>query len=224
MDLYQYFIANTGRNILKNPHYFPIYERHLARYKGHPVTMFEIGTGNGGSCLMWKAYLGPDCRIVTIDIREKPQIEEEQIFFRRGDQSDAVFLKSLLSEFGAPDIVLDDGSHQMPHIIASFEVLSRSMRRGTYLVEDLDGAYWTSRGGGLRQPGSFIEKSKSLIDEMNALYTEEGLKPDLGAELSSICFYPMMVVFEKSPHQNRHMLQMPDYLGPTRPQFGQSKS
>ena len=52
MDLYHYFLTQNKRNIIKNYHYFPIYERHFAQFVGHPITMFEIGTGEGGSCQM----------------------------------------------------------------------------------------------------------------------------------------------------------------------------
>lgn len=57
---------------------------------------------------MWKRYLGPMARIVTIDIVPK-NIEESQIYVRTGDQSDETFLRSLVNEFGRPDIVIDDG-------------------------------------------------------------------------------------------------------------------
>jgi cephalosporin hydroxylase len=112
VDLYQYFLTQSGRNILKYPHYFPIYERHFARFCGHPITMFEIGTGEGGSAKMWKQYFGPTARIVTIDIVPKKDIEEPQVFVRTGSQADPQFLGSLITEFGPPDIVLDDGAHK----------------------------------------------------------------------------------------------------------------
>lgn len=211
MDLVNYFLTHRGRSILKNMHYFAIYERHFRRFVGNPITMFEIGTGEGGSCQMWKHYFGPTCRIVTIDIADKRHCEEAQVFVRTGDQSDPAFLNSLLAEFGPPDIVLDDGSHMMEHINASFDVLFPKMSpRGTYLVEDLDGAYWAQRGGGLREPGSFIERCKGLIDEMNARYTNGALRAGpYGQDLISLAFYQMIVVLEKSPALNREMVRMP---------------
>jgi cephalosporin hydroxylase len=172
MDRYTYFLTHTDRTIVKNAHYFPIYERYFRRFVGHPITMCEIGTGDGGSCRMWKHYFGPIARIVTIDINDLRHFEEPQIFARTGEQSDPEFPNELPQEFWPPDIVLDDGSHMMEHINAGFDVLfPRISVAGTYLVEDLDGAYWPSRGGGLGSPGSIIERCKTLIDEMNAVYT-----------------------------------------------------
>jgi cephalosporin hydroxylase len=211
MDLYTYFLNNAGRNILKNPHYFPIYERHLSPFRNRAVTVLEIGTGAGGSCQMWKYYFGPYARIVTIDTRDERQFEEAQIYPRTGSQADPEFLQKIIDEFGPPDIVLDDGSHMMGDISATFEfVYPRMHSNGVYLVEDLDGAYWRERGGGLRAPGSFIERCKHLVDEMNAEFTEGALqRSEYGRDLVSVSFYPMIVVLEKSPYLNRIMVQKP---------------
>ncbi len=211
MDLYHYYVTQTGRNILKNQHYFPVYERHFARFKGNPITMFEIGTGEGGSCRMWKYYFGPTARIVTIDIQSLPQFNETQIFVRTGDQSDPVFLNGLVKEFGRPDIVLDDGSHRMQHINASFDVLFPQMNpRGVYMVEDLNGAYWPEFGGGVGSPASFYERCKKLVDEMNARYTRGVITPGpYGQNLFGISFYDNMAVIERTPYLNKDLLRFP---------------
>ena len=44
-------------------------------------------------------------------------------------------------------------------------------KNGVYLVEDLHTAYWSEYGGGLKHQDSFIERCKSLIDELNAVHT-----------------------------------------------------
>lgn len=211
MDLYHYFVTQTGRSILKNSHYFPIYERHFRRFVNVPMIMFEIGTGEGGSALMWKHYFGPRAKIVTIDIADKKSISEEQIFVRTGSQADPRFLQSLVEEFGPPDIVLDDGSHQMDDINASFDALfPRMSASGTYLVEDLDGAYWEERGGGLHARKSFIERAKTLVDGMNALYVRgEDRSKVVQQHLFSVSFYQMIVVIEKTAYLNRKMMRMP---------------
>jgi cephalosporin hydroxylase len=211
MDLYHYFVTQKGRNIIKNVHYFPIYERHFSRFVGHPITMFEIGTGQGGSCQMWKYYFGAMARIVTIDIEKVPQFNETQIYVRTGDQSDPVFLNGLIEEFGAPDIVLDDGSHHMDHVNASFDVLFPQMsKKGVYLVEDLNTAYWPSKGGGLRHPASFYERSKALVDEMNAHYTNGAVTPGpYGQDIFGISFYDNIVAIDRTPFLNRDMIRLP---------------
>ena len=66
MSLWSDFLSHQGRPALKWKHYFPIYERHFARYVNRPVTMIEIGCGEGGSLQLWKKYFGPNARIIGI--------------------------------------------------------------------------------------------------------------------------------------------------------------
>lgn len=170
LNLWSSFLTNDGRLIHKWKHYFPIYERHFREFVYKPVTFIEIGCGRGGSLQMWKRYFGPHARIVGIDILpECKEFEEDQIEIRIGAQQDLQFLEKVIAEFGAPDIVLDDGSHVMSHVIASFQFLyPRVAKNGVYLVEDLHTAYWEEYEGGLRKPTKFIELSKNLLDELNA--------------------------------------------------------
>ncbi len=153
MSLNQYFWTNTGRPINKWVHYLPLYERYFAPFRDRAILFIEIGAGQGGSSQMWKHYFGPAARIVSLDIRpECLDFQDEQVQVRIGDQSDPAFLQGLIHEFGAPDVVLDDGSHLMPHVTASFEFLyPRMAREALYMVEDLHTAYWPDYGGGLRR-------------------------------------------------------------------------
>jgi ubiquinone/menaquinone biosynthesis C-methylase UbiE len=159
MTLWGDFLTNQQRVIHKWTHYFPVYERHLSRFRNLSITMVEIGCGEGGSLQMWKRYLGPFARIIGIDIRQEClALEEDQISVRVGDQGDASFLHRVVDEFGSVDVVLDDGSHLMRHMSASFKALYPMLsRNGVYIVEDLHACYWTEYEGGYRQSGSFIE-------------------------------------------------------------------
>src|SRR5882757_7703324 len=130
MTLWSDFLTNDQRIIHKWKHYFPAYERHFGRFVNTDVVFIEIGCGRGGSLQMWKRFLGPYARIVGIDLRpECKEFEEDQIDIRIGDQSDEIFLSEVIREFGVPDVVLDDGSHIMSHIHASFSVLYPQLRR-----------------------------------------------------------------------------------------------
>ncbi|CDZ76844.1 Mycinamicin VI 2''-O-methyltransferase [Legionella massiliensis] len=212
MNLYSYFMTQSGLQMIKNAHYFQAYERHLQHLVNRPVLLFEIGTGEGGSSLMWKQYFGPLARIVTIDIREcRKKLDNSQVFVRIGDQSDEQFLSGLLDEFGSPDVVIDDGSHHMDDVNRSFTYLyPRMTRDGIYIVEDLNTAYWEEFGGGVKSPGSFIERCKTLIDELNAMHTRNQVAvTDFSKSTSSIHFYNMLIVFERAPYQNTELLQLP---------------
>ena len=77
---------------------------------------------------MWKRYLGPHALIVGIDVNaECKKFEEDQIQIRIGSQSDTSFLQTVLDEFGTPDIVLDDGSHQMRDVVDTFRLDRKSV-------------------------------------------------------------------------------------------------
>ena len=66
--LHNYFLNNSGKLLHKWMHYFDIYERHLERFRNTAPIMLEIGVSGGGSLAMWKDYLGPEAKIVGIDI------------------------------------------------------------------------------------------------------------------------------------------------------------
>src|SRR5437016_6128611 len=95
-DLEKYFQANTGRLIHKLNHYFEIYDRHFAKFRGTEVHVVEFGVSQGGSLQMWKEYFGPKCRIYGVDINPHCKtMEEDRVQVFIGDQEDRAFLKSL---------------------------------------------------------------------------------------------------------------------------------
>lgn len=203
MSLWSEFLNNRQRTIHKWTHYFAAYEAHFQRYVNRPVLFLEIGCGRGGSAQMWKRWLGPHARIVGIDVNpECAEFAEDQIAVRIGSQADTGFLQSVLDEFGTPDIVLDDGSHQMAHVVETFRYLyPRTARDGVYMVEDLHTAYWDEYGGGVGREGSFLELCKRLIDELNADWTRGALPPtEFTRTTLSMHFYDSIAVFERGPH------------------------
>ncbi|MEO5362032.1 MAG: hypothetical protein H7838_00190 [Magnetococcus sp. DMHC-8] len=209
--IWEVFQNHDGRPIHKWLQYFPAYERHFERFRGQPITFMEIGCGQGGCLQMWKHYFGPSARIVGIDIEPICRAyEEEQIAIRIGSQDDLSFLEQVVGEFGSPDVVLDDGSHVMEHVTQTFQFLyPRVSQNGVYMLEDLHTAYWPKFGGGLGSQASFIEKSKRLIDQLNAYCTEE-LEPDeFTKTTTSIHFYDSLMAFEKGPHEQPSSVMNP---------------
>jgi cephalosporin hydroxylase len=204
MGLWHDFLTHRGRMIHKWSQYFPAYERHLGRFCNLPVTMLEIGCGHGGSVQMWRRYLGPHAQIVGVDIRDDAKLyEADQIAIRIGNQSDPDFLAGLVEEFGPIDIVLDDGSHQMNEVRASFRELYPTLSpSGVYMVEDMHTSYWERKGGGLGNPNSFMENCKGMIDELPAHHSDAGLEPtEFTKTTLSMHFYDGMVVFERGRHR-----------------------
>jgi hypothetical protein len=203
MSLWSDFLDHDGHVVYKWKHYFPAYEAHFSRFVNRPVTMLEIGVSAGGSLQLWKKFFGPHAQIVGIDIDPGcTGLQEDQIAVRIGNQSDSAFLASILDEFGQLDIVLDDGSHRMGDIRASFDFLyPRLSPTGVYFVEDLHAAYWADYEGGLRREGTFVEFAKSLIDELNGDWHEGGNGvSDFTRATLSMHFYDSCVVFERGRH------------------------
>jgi hypothetical protein len=204
--LHRYYLNNSNKNLYKWFHYFDIYEKHFARFRGKSPLVLEIGVAEGGSLGMWKEYFGPGCRILGIDNNpECATLGDRDISIRIGEQQDKGFLGRLLGEFGLPDIVIDDGSHIMSHVTETFRALYPAISpNGVYLVEDMHTAYLPDYEGGVGKPGTFIELCKGLIDEMNALYTNgEVPVTTFTTGTDSMTFYDSVVVFEKRPQGKR---------------------
>ena len=149
---------------------------------------------------MWRGFFGPKAKIISIDIMPQcRELQEPGTFVRIGDLSDPVFLQSLVDEFGIPDIILDDGSHQQHHIMATFEFFYPKMHKNAvYMVEDLHTAYWPEYNGDLKKSDTFIEFTKECLDKLNARHTRGKLAEDyISKETVSISAYDSIVCFEK---------------------------
>ena len=200
MSLWQDFKTNDKKLIHKWIHYFPIYEKFLHRFCNTTVTIIEIGVSKGGSLQMWERYLGPMATVIGIDIDSSCKKHEEgNIHVRIGDQSDKEFLKNIVDEFGIPDIVVDDGSHFMKDVLASFNYLYPILsKNGVYLVEDMHTAYWSEYGGGTDDDDNFIHFSKKLIDKINAHHSRGMITPDIITDHTfGVYFFDSVVLFER---------------------------
>jgi hypothetical protein len=201
--LIEYLENNSdGRVVNRWRHYFDIYHRHFAGFRGQPLTMIEIGVFNGGSLRMWRDYFGPQATIVGVDVNpECKQFSEPGIDIVIGDQADRAFLRSLSDRYPDSAILVDDGGHRMQQQIATFEELYPRLRSdGVYLCEDTHTSYMPVFGGGYRQPQTFIETVKPLIDRLNAFHSTDlsQLAPDDFTRMTdSMHFYDSVLVIEK---------------------------
>lgn len=200
-DLEKYFRENDQRLIHKWNHYFEIYDRHFKKYRGKEVVILEIGVSHGGSLQMWKDYFGSGAKIYGIDVNPKcKDLEEENIEIFIGSQSDKEFLKDVKSKIPKVDVLIDDGGHMMKQQIVTFEELYDHVKDdGVYVCEDVHTSYWSEFGGGHKNPDSFIEFSKSLIDKLNAYHSKsKSLEVDgFTKSTDSIHFYDSMIIIEK---------------------------
>jgi hypothetical protein len=164
-------------NVHKWLHYLPIYEQAMAGLRGRAGRILEIGVARGGSLAMWRRYFGPATVIVGVDINpDCKQFEDvsKNVYVRIGSQRDTDLLRSVVTEFGPFDAIIDDGSHMSSHMVDTFRFLFANglADGGVYIVEDIHCNYWTAyRDSSL----SFVDFTKYLIDAMHAHY--HGLPP-----------------------------------------------
>lgn len=149
---------------------------------------------------MWKEYLGSQSKIIGVDIDPECKAHDsENIEVFIGSQDDPKIINKIFKKYPRIDIVLDDGSHMMNHMIASFELMyNRLCSSGVYIVEDTHTCYWDEFGGGVEREGSFMEFVKFKMDEINAFHTREVIPvSDFTRSTDSITCYDSVVVFER---------------------------
>jgi hypothetical protein len=208
------FFENRGRPVDKWHHYLDIYDRHFSQFKERPIFFLEIGVCDGGSLDMWRRYFGDQAVIVGIDIDEQcaKRVDAPNVV-RIGSQDDLKFLQGIISEFGNPDVVLDDGSHLGAHQRASFDALFDVVKNdGLYVIEDLHTSYWTGWEGGFRRRNTGIEFVKQMIDDVHGWYHKRPKGVVSGDMVGGVHLYDSIVVIEKTKRQRPGRLH-----GGTRP-------
>lgn len=118
------------------------YEKYLESWRDKKFKLLEIGISSANSLKMWRDFF-PQAEITGIDIdRNSLKYREDGFNMIMCDQSDSGSLTTLSETVGPFDIVIDDGSHRMDHIIISFETLFPLLNNGgLYIVEDLHTCY-----------------------------------------------------------------------------------
>jgi hypothetical protein len=202
-----YFNRSAARVSMKWHHYLDTYDRYLSRYRDKQPRFLEIGIADGGSFNLWRPYFGSAATLFGIDIKPGSVAKVEALGLdchaRVGSQADPEFLRSVVDEMGGVDIVIDDGSHVAEHQVASFRTLFPLLNDGgVYICEDLHTAYWGGEWhGGLKQPGTFIELTKDIIDSLHQWYApvaNDLSDMNLHRSIPAIHIHDSMVVIEKA--------------------------
>lgn len=178
-----------GPGIWKWVHYFDIYHRHLAKFRGTAAHFVEIGVYSGGSLLMWRDYFGPDCRITGVDIEPACRsYEKGNTHIAIGDQEDRGFWKRFRAEAPPIDAILDDGGHSPEQQrITLEETLPYLKPGGVYICEDIHGV-----------DNPFSTYVQSLAGQLNAVDGYHGRRTAFQDAIAAIYLYPMVVVIERS--------------------------
>lgn len=198
----------TNKRSNKWSNYFEIYHRHFDKFLNQQINLLEIGIDQGGSLELWHEYFKDQCNLFAIDIN--PYVLTLEFDFAVditiGDQTDYQFWTNYINNYPKFDIVIDDGGHTMADQLTTLiHIFPHLNDGGILLVEDTHTSYWPAWGGGINNPNTFIERSKSLIDLLHQQHIQN-IQPNtqlnnIFKDLFSISFYDSVVVFEKKIHQ-----------------------
>lgn len=159
---------HAGRVSQRWSSYLDVLDRALSSRREDPVRMLEIGVQNGGSLELWARYLPHAPTLVGVDIDERCRaltFDDDRIHVVVGDIVRPDVRQDVLALSDRFDVIIDDGSHRSPDIIAAFVALLPRLREGgVYIIEDLHCSYAASYGGGLFAQRSALGFLRRLVD------------------------------------------------------------
>ncbi len=184
-------------------HYFEI----LKGLQNSPLVFLEIGCGGYhfldrgcGSLKAWEEFFLKS-HIHGVDIYDKSFFNKGRVHTHICSQTHEKQLNNLIDVIGAPDIILDDGSHISSDVIFSFEVLFPRLKKGgIYIVEDTETSYWSEYFYGNDNIDDLTIKTsmnyfKRLADSLNSSkFNYIGPKFDI----ENISFYRGFIVIYKT--------------------------
>ena len=171
------------------------YEHYLGQLRSRPIRLLEIGVLDGKSLATWGEYF-PEAVLYGLDIDPYcARFENDRTKIFIGSQADAAVLDDIRQEVPEGfDVVIDDGSHYVKHVIASFSQLFDQLRPGgTYVIEDLHVAACHNWGQVSFNQGMDLEKDSrgNDPDEMVRFLTDVRGRKDVAelvVHLKKICF------------------------------------
>lgn len=153
---------------LKIDTYFPIYAELFGGLRGTSCVFVETGVLAGGSLFMWRKWLGPNARIIGIDLNPAAKRWEQhgfEIFI--GDQADPTFWEKTCTQIGEFDVFLDDGGHQsFQQIVTLNSILQHSRSKCLVVIEDTLTSYMVDYGAHGRH--SFMSYAKECAGFLTA--------------------------------------------------------
>ena len=132
------FAAGTDKSSIEHG-FLDFYEASFKDLRGDSFTLLEIGVLFGQSLKTWADY-SSKATVVGIDIADRDlKVKLPSNAHRRfGDASRLEVLDEVVREFGAPRIVVDDGSHLWHHQIETLRYLwPRVLPGGAFVMEDI---------------------------------------------------------------------------------------
>ncbi len=107
-----------------------------------PALLVETGTYQGGSARFYASLMDlmDHGRVVTIDLRRRPEIDHPRVTFIPGSSTDASVVERVRTEAARTDgpvMVILDSDHRQAHVAAELEAYASLVTPGSYiLVQD----------------------------------------------------------------------------------------
>ncbi len=192
-------LVSTGDKYDSRPsqgHGYTIYyEHYLSKLRDQPIRLLEIGVLDGKSLATWAEYF-PHASLYGLDIDpDCKRFANERTQILTGSQSDQDFLAEICRQVPEGfDIIIDDGSHYVKHVIASFAGLFGSLKPGgLYIIEDLHIANWRDWGRVALNKGMDLEQDSQGNDPAEMVRFLTGVREradvaELIVHLKKICF------------------------------------
>jgi len=146
--------------------YLDIYAKYFESIRYQPINFLEIGVLDGASLRTFQEYF-PNGNIYGLDIDPRCKaFEGDRIKVMIGSQADTSVLEQVRAEIGSFDIIIDDGSHVVDHMITSFEHLFDAVTPGGYYIMEDVGCTYTDPNMGW--PGMRYNKEDALTNDREA--------------------------------------------------------
>jgi demethylmacrocin O-methyltransferase len=189
--------------------YTPTYHWLFKDLREKPLRLLEIGIGGygneraGGRGLrMWAEYF-PYADIIGLDLNPKTLPVPARVKLVQGSQIDEAVLARITQEHGPFDIIIDDGSHIVSHMIDTFKFLyPRMAPNGIYAIEDTQTSFLPALGGRPDGKDTIFEFTHRVSLAMHTLegYADPLADPlynRLGQMTLSAAIYRNIAVFQR---------------------------
>lgn len=183
--------------------FLDIYQSYFAPGRGMVKNVLEIGVLRGQSLRMWRDYF-PAATVWGLDIDPATQIHgESNLVTICAPQTDAAAL-AMIANNGPLDIVIDDGSHVVGHMLESLRLLWRRLvPGGFYVIEDTHATHedltrWKDvwPGQRLNAPGTDFANSRDRFTK--GIEAKIRDMDCLCGDCAFVHFWPRMLVMRKA--------------------------
>jgi hypothetical protein len=189
-------MSSSVRSTSKSRHYPAMYDMIAATLPPAP-TILEIGIANGGSLETWRKVLGPDARIIGVDLNPRARVLEDEGFevllLDSGLESSWDHLREILSH--RLDLLVDDGGHtNRQQIAAVLRGIDLVKDGGWLVVEDLHASYMGEFGNPNPYSTSrFLAELASDLHRRHPRSETPARHPNLAAAIQYMVTAPSLV-------------------------------